>query len=134
MTVRVINSQLTLNLHGIYTSTWIPANLWGLMGFILESLKSYLMPSQNLSIFEQSQKFREVPADWKLVNVVLILKKGKKEDHGNYRPVNLTSVLGKVLEIIILGSIEEYLKGNAVIGHSQHGFAREKSCFSSVVR
>ncbi|RMC20639.1 hypothetical protein DUI87_01491 [Hirundo rustica rustica] len=43
-------------------------------------------------IFEQSWESREVPADWKLVNVVLIFKKGKTEDPGNYRPVSLTSV------------------------------------------
>ncbi|KAJ7404631.1 hypothetical protein WISP_144447 [Willisornis vidua] len=31
-------------------------------------------------IFEQSWKSREVPADWKLANVVTVLKKGKKEN------------------------------------------------------
>ncbi|RMC20633.1 hypothetical protein DUI87_01485 [Hirundo rustica rustica] len=39
-------------------------------------------------IFEQSWESREVPADWKLVNVVLIFKKGKTEDPGNYRPAS----------------------------------------------
>ncbi|KAJ7423511.1 RNA-directed DNA polymerase from mobile element jockey [Willisornis vidua] len=31
-------------------------------------------------IFEQSWEYGEVPADWKLVNVVPVLKKDKKED------------------------------------------------------
>ncbi|KAJ7398276.1 xin actin binding repeat containing 2 [Pitangus sulphuratus] len=43
-----------------------------------------------LMIFELSWESREVPADWKLVNIVPIFKKGKKEDHGNYKPVSLT--------------------------------------------
>ncbi|KFW81931.1 hypothetical protein N305_01139, partial [Manacus vitellinus] len=65
-------------------------------------------------IFEQSWEYGEVPADQKLANVP-IFKKGKKEDPGNYRPINLTSVPGKVMEKIILGDTEKHLKNNAVI-------------------
>lgn len=37
-----------------------------------------------------------VPVDWKPANVVLIFKKCKEQDPDNYRPVGLTSVLGKL--------------------------------------
>ncbi|KAJ7403654.1 RNA-directed DNA polymerase from mobile element jockey [Pitangus sulphuratus] len=56
-------------------------------------------------IFELSWESREATVDWKLASVVMIFKKGEKEDPGNYRPVSLISVPGKVMEKIILGGI-----------------------------
>ncbi|KAJ7396282.1 hypothetical protein BTVI_146875 [Pitangus sulphuratus] len=82
---------------------------------------------------EQSRESREVPDDWKLVNVVWISKKGKKEKPGNCRPVNLISVPRKVLQKIILGSIETHMKDNAVNAHSQQGFMEGKSCLSNLI-
>jgi len=49
-------------------------------------------------IFERSWRTREVPEDWRKANVTPIFKKDKKEDPGNYRPLSLTSILGKVME------------------------------------
>ncbi|KAK4807113.1 hypothetical protein QYF61_018454 [Mycteria americana] len=83
-------------------------------------------------IFQRSLESGEVPVDWKLANVP-IFKKGKKEDPGNYRPVSLTSVPGRIMEEVILGVIEKHLTDNAVIGHSQHGFMRGKSCLTNLI-
>lgn len=69
---------------------------------------------------------REVPVNWKLRNVVLILRKSK-EDLSNFSPVSLTSVLGKIRERVVLGFLEKHLRDNAFFDHSQHGFLRGKS-------
>ncbi|KAJ7422074.1 rna-directed dna polymerase from mobile element jockey-like [Willisornis vidua] len=84
-------------------------------------------------ILEQSWESRGVPADWKLANIALISKKGKQEDPRNDGPVSLTSVPGRVMEKVILGSIEKHLKDSTVTGHSQHGFKREKPCLSNLI-
>ncbi|PKU49455.1 rna-directed dna polymerase from mobile element jockey-like [Limosa lapponica baueri] len=58
---------------------------------------------------------RELPVDWKTASVMPIYKKGWKEDPGNYRPVSLASVPGKVMEKIILSAITQHVQDNQVI-------------------
>ncbi|GAB0175916.1 mitochondrial enolase superfamily member 1 [Grus japonensis] len=67
-------------------------------------------------IFERSWRTGEVPKDWRKANVTLVFKKGKKEDPGNYRPVSLTSIPGKMMEQLILGVINKHVEEKKVIG------------------
>ncbi|KAK4831885.1 hypothetical protein QYF61_020032 [Mycteria americana] len=84
-------------------------------------------------IYQQSWLTGEVPADWRLVNVTPIFKKGWKEDPGNYRPVSLTSVPGKLMEQIILSAITRYVEDNQGIKPSQHGFRKGRSCLTNLI-
>ncbi|GAB0205730.1 mitochondrial enolase superfamily member 1 [Grus japonensis] len=84
-------------------------------------------------MYQQSWLTREVPVDWRLANVMPIHKKGWKEDSGNYRPVSLTLVLGKVMEQIISSAITQYIQDNQVIRPSQRGFMKGRSCLSNLI-
>ena len=86
-----------------------------------------------LIICRRSWQSGEVPADWKLPSIIPVYKKGVREDPGNYRPVSVTSVPGKIVEKTMLVSIGRHLKNSAVIRHSHYGFTKGRSCLNNVV-
>ncbi|KFO52874.1 hypothetical protein N302_09825, partial [Corvus brachyrhynchos] len=59
-------------------------------------------------VCQQSCLTGQVPDDWKLASVTPIHKKNGKDNPGNYRPVSLTSVPGKVMEQFILSAITQH--------------------------
>ncbi|GAB0183877.1 mitochondrial enolase superfamily member 1 [Grus japonensis] len=100
--------------------------------FILRELAEALTKPLCI-IYQQSWLTGEVPVDWRLANVMPIYKKGRKEDLGNYRPVSLTSVPGKVMEKIILSAIMQHIQDNQAIRPSQHGFMKGRSCLTNLI-
>ncbi|KGL72744.1 RNA-directed DNA polymerase from mobile element jockey, partial [Tinamus guttatus] len=67
--------------------------------------------AQPLSIiFEMFWRSGEVPEDLKKASITPVFKKGKRDDLGNYRPVSLTSIPGKVMAQLFLETISRYVK------------------------
>ena len=62
-----------------------------------------------------------------------IFKKGLQSDKKNYRPISLTSIVGKLLEGIIRERVQKFLKENKLINSSQRGFTKGKSCLTNLI-
>ena len=60
-------------------------------------------------------------------------KKGRKNDLGNYRPVSLISVLGKVMDQIILSAIAQHMQDNQGIRPRQLGIMKDMSCLTDLI-
>ena len=84
-------------------------------------------------IYKSSMEQKRAVADWKLQNITPLFKKGSKDNPGNYRPVSLTSVPGKMLESIIAEDITQHLESNNLILDSQHGFRKGRSCLTNLL-
>ena len=85
------------------------------------------------NIFRTSLEQRKAVRDWKLQNISPLFKKGSKDDPGNYKPISLTSVPGKMLESIIADDMMSHLEHNKLILDSQQGFRSGRSCLTNLV-
>ena len=74
-----------------------------------------------------------VPLEWKEANIIPLFKKGSRNKSVNYRPVNVTSVICKLLESIIRDHIMDFLIKHKLINSSQHGFLKSKSCLTNLL-
>ncbi|PKU39612.1 rna-directed dna polymerase from mobile element hypothetical protein [Limosa lapponica baueri] len=75
-------------------------------------------------MFAEPWQVGEVPEHWRKANVTPIFKKGKKKDLEIYRLASFTSIPGKVMGQIILGTISRHTKDKKVNGSSGCGFTK----------
>ena len=75
-----------------------------------------------------------MPGDWKRANVTPIYKAGNRIKAANYRPVSLTSQVGKLMEKLIRDEIVMHLEGKGLLRNSQHGFRKGRSCVTNLLQ
>lgn len=82
-------------------------------------------------IFGKLVRSGHAPDDWKRANVIPVYKNGPRENPGNYKPINLNSIPGKVMEQVQLETITNQM--NQVTGRSPHDFTKGKSCLTNLI-
>ncbi len=99
---------------------------------VIKAVSEEIVPHLR-EVFNHSLEVGAVPDDMKIANVTPIHKKGPKDIPGNYRPISLTSVVGKLMESVIADRIVDHLESNNLLGDSQHGFRRKRSCLTNLL-
>ena len=95
---------------------------------IVEQISTPFAIFFNLSLEEEI-----VPSEWKEANITPLFKKGSRNKPEHYRLVSLTSVVCKLLEILIRNHTVEFLVRYKLINTSQHGFLKAWSCLSNLL-
>ena len=85
------------------------------------------------ALFNLSLETSFIPQDWRDANVTPLFKKGSRNMAENYRPISLSSKIGKILESIIKDNIVSHLEKLSLIRDSQHGFRKGRSCLTNLL-
>ena len=72
------------------------------------------------------------PSSWKKATVIPLYKGGDRTDVGNYRPISLLPLPGKLLEKIAHQRITYFLESNNILNDKQNGFRKGFSTVSAV--
>ena len=74
--------------------------------------------------------FRQI---WKHANVVPVHKKNEKNLKGNYRPISLLPIFGKILEKLIYDSLYSHLVSSELLNPNQSGFRPGDSTVNQLI-
>ena len=98
---------------------------------IKETAKQLTKPLRLL--FQESMRVATVPKAWKIAHVTPLYKKDSKLNPSNYRPISLTSIIGKVMETIIRNNLMKHMETNNLFSKEQHGFRKGRSCVTQLL-
>lgn len=88
-----------------------------------------------LKILNQLWSSGQVPPDWKKAIIIPIAKPGKSPHLAeSYRPISLTSCLGKVMEKMVSNRLTWHLDANNLLPKDQAGFRRGFSTLDHIAR
>mgnify|MGYP002144886812 CR=1 FL=1 len=85
-------------------------------------------------IFSKSYSSGTIPHTWRSANVTPIYKgSGSAHSPDNYRPISLTCICSKVMELVVRDNILSFLHSNGLLSSTQHGFLPGKSTTSQLI-
>ena len=80
-----------------------------------------------LRLFNLSFETGYVPEQITLSKVIPLFKEGTKTSFTNYRPIAITSSIGKLMERVVKEQLCNYLESNSILSNDQYGFRANHS-------
>lgn len=108
---------------------------FGLDGIPYKFLKNLNNGSMNilLNLFNLLWRYNCIPIEWKTDCLIPVLKHDKEMyNPDSYRPIALTSCMGKVFEQLIKQRIEFFVEKHHILPSNQFGFRRGRSARESI--
>ena len=96
----------------------------------LSALELHLKLTQ---LFNLSFKLGKFPNLLKLAKIIPIFKAGSKMEMGNYRPISLLPIFGKILEKLMHSRLYSFIQTQNILHKNQYGFQRGKSTEQALV-
>ena len=84
-------------------------------------------------IFTNCLRRGRFPKIWKYANVVPVHKKNEKNVKGNYRPISLLPIFGKILEKLVYDSLYSHLVSHDLLNPNQSGFRPGDSTVNQLI-
>ncbi|CAM5162735.1 unnamed protein product [Natator depressus] len=81
------------------------------------------------TLFNQCKRFYRTPSSWKKAMMVLVYKKGERDDPSNWRPISLCSTMYKLYASCLASRITEWSVSGGAISSTQKGFMSCKGCY-----
>jgi hypothetical protein len=84
-------------------------------------------------LYNLSLNSKQFPSAWKIANVIPIHKKEDQSKVGNYRPISLLSILGKIFEKCLYKYIYNFIVSNKLLTPHQSGFTKGDSTVNQLL-
>ena len=84
-------------------------------------------------IFHCSVETGVFPNSWKTATITPLHKSEERDLAENYRPISITSQVGKILEKIVRQQMFEFIIENDLLSPHQHGFCQGRSCMTNLL-
>ena len=88
-----------------------------------------------LTLYQKCWRGEGIPTFWRVAVIKTLLKEDKDpKDPVSYRPISLTSCLGKILEKIIANRLIYILEDRGLLTENQAGFRPGRSTVDQVLK
>ena len=94
---------------------------------------AYQVYQKLTTIFNISFQQGKFPSLLKIAKVVPIFKAGSKMEVGNYRPISLLPLFGKILEKLMHYRLYSFIEKHNILLSSQYGFQKNKSTEQALI-